>query len=131
MSMTDEFETSFYEEEFASEEIQDSNDLVTQENRHEHSEAVQDALCDLLVVDEDEPVIDEVTDNEVLTEIEGAEYVTGTPTQRLFDNPNIVPINTHTEIPLVIKPNQKDGELSIEDVVEIIWRRLVNSRADM
>lgn len=129
--MTDEFETSFYEEEFASEEIPDSNDLVTQENRHEHSEAVQDALCDLLVVDDDEPVIDEVTDSKVLTELAVAEYVTGTPTQRLLDNPNIVPASINTEIPLVIKPYQEDEEESIEDVVEVIWRRLVNSRADM
>ena len=128
--MTDEFETSFCEEEFASKEIRDSNHLVTQENRHEHSEAVQDALCDLLVVGE-EPVIDEATDNEVLTEMEGAEYVTGTHTQRLLDNPNIVPTSTNTEIPLVIKPAQEDGESSIEDAVEVIWRRLVNSRADM
>ena len=78
--MTDEFNTSFNEEEITSNEIKDSNALVTQENRHEHSEAVQDALCDLLVVDE-EPVIDEVTDRRVLTEMASAEYVTGTPTQ--------------------------------------------------
>ena len=43
MSMKDEFETSFYEEEFASNEIKDSNNLVTEENRHEQPEAVQDA----------------------------------------------------------------------------------------
>ena len=61
MSMTDGFNTSFNEEVIASNEIKDSNALVTQENRHQQSEAVQDALCDLLVADE-EPVIDEVTD---------------------------------------------------------------------
>ena len=130
MSMKDEFETSFYEEEFASTEIKDSNNLVTQENRHEQPEAVQDALCDLLVVGE-EPVIDEETDNKVLTEMASAEYVTGTQTQRLLDNPNIVPRNIHTDLPLVIKPNQEDEEVSMEDEVEMIWRRLVNSRADM
>ena len=129
--MTDEFETSFYEEEeFASEEIQDSNDLVTQENRHEQPEAVQDALCDLLVVEE-EPVIDEFTDSLILDEIESAEYVTGTPTQRLLDNPNIIPTTIKTDIPLVVKPIQEDGKVPIEDVVELIWTRLVNSKADM
>ena len=130
MSMADEFNTSFNEEEIASNEIKDSNALVTQENRHQQPEAVQDALCDLLVVDE-EPVIDEITDRRVLTEMASAEYVTGTQTQRILDNPNIVPNDIPNNLPVVIKPKQEGEEESIEDVVEKIWMRLVNSRADM
>ena len=130
MSMTDEFNTSFNEEEITSNEIKDSNALVTQENRHKQSEAVQVALCDLLVADE-EPVIDEITDRRVLTEMASAECVTGTPTQRILDNPNIVPNNIHNKLPVVIKPKQEGEEESIEEVVEKLWMRLVNSRADM
>lgn len=128
--MADEFNNSFNEEEIISNEIKDSNALVTQENRHEQSEAVQDALCDLLVVDE-EPVIDEVTDIQVLAEMASAECVTGTLTQRVLGNPNIVPNNIHNELPVVIKPKQEGEEGSLEEVVEKLWARLVNSRADM